>query len=212
VWRTTGLYDLPTAEGRPAGPLARWFGGPKAPRPSYRGRVAGRWPTWASPRREVRRAEGPAAFLPRKGCRPLAPTPFLLWKGCRPLAPPPFLRGKGCGPHAPLGFSPPGGSEGRRPPENLFSRGSAATKSPQSRARGEVGDPAPAGGAWGGCASPEFHTSSIVRRGVMSSADAFEVRDNAAAQRFEVEIEGRLAMITYQRRGNTIVLTHKIGR
>nr|PZN27600.1 MAG: N-acetyltransferase [Chloroflexota bacterium] len=42
----------------------------------------------------------------------------------------------------------------------------------------------------------------------MSSADAFEVRDNAAAQRFEVEIEGRLAMITYQRRGNTIVFTH----
>src|SRR5690606_11211283 len=51
-------------------------------RPSYCGRATG-WPS----RQVVRRAEGPAAFLPRKGCRPLA--------------------------H--LGFSPPGGSEGRRP-------------------------------------------------------------------------------------------------
>lgn len=40
------------------------------------------------------------------------------------------------------------------------------------------------------------------------SDERLDIRDNAAARRIEVEIDGRLAQIAYRMRGNVIVFTH----
>jgi uncharacterized protein len=42
----------------------------------------------------------------------------------------------------------------------------------------------------------------------MAAADAIEVRNNEERRRFEAEVEGRLAMIGYERQGDTITYTH----